>query len=374
MTLGWGTQQFAPASVKFTFQGRLIKATVQGGTKVSSEPDDSYYVRKARERIINQLITDSLVSDSEIVRLPGGAVALSLTPEREESLFKDVYRLAQEMKETLRKARRGRVSEFSRRSRHRVIDLVNTLRPDAKGLFLTVTYRRNMRDFALAKEHQIKLCKWLRYHFPQCSILWRMERQRRGAIHFHLLVFGVEFIAAKVLTAYWQKMTGDDSYPDIEPIQNQRKALFYVAKYMTKPNHSAHERSPLRDWRSMDLSFCHIWRKRPLPGSEKTFVGRWWGVVGRVNLPVAEKIEWQGEIVANSFFQFRRAASVKFPRLQRFGMRGFTLYADAHQWRLYWQYCEESLSRSIVYQSLEADAVRRRKLARRLERVRIPKC
>jgi hypothetical protein len=125
---------------------------------------------------------------------------------------------------------RGTVSEFSRRSRG--LRLVARLNPQASGLFLTVTYRRNMQDHVLAKKHLDKLTRWLKNHYPDGAFLWHVEYQARGAIRFHLLCFGVEFIEADKITKYWQKMTGDDSYPDLAQIENRCKASYYVSKYM----------------------------------------------------------------------------------------------------------------------------------------------
>ena len=234
-----------------------------------------------------------------------------------------------------------------------MLDLVNTLLDDLTGLFVTCTYRQNQMDYKAAKNHLKKVVKWLRYHYPESSCIWRMERQDRGAIHFHFIIFGVGFIPADALTAYWQKITGDDSYPDVHKIYNRRHALHYVAKYSAKPN-KAGLRIIGGGLPSMDLTPRHIGRKSYLKGFRRfnqpvkvrEFVGRFWGVSGRDKLPFAPSQTFAGRVVMRPFYEMRRGAAARYAHiLRRASPRGFSFYCDnSSKWADYWRYCLGSLT------------------------------
>jgi len=211
--------------------------------------------------------------------------------------------------------KRRAIADFSRKSRLRLLKLVSRLEKTASGLFLTFTYRANMQDHTDAKKHLDLLLRWLKYHHPEGAFLWRMEYQKRGAIHFHVIAFNVRRIEIQSLTQYWQELTGDNSYPDIETMHNRRRALYYVSKYVAK-----HESNNPSGFISE-------------PYSEKpAFFGRFWGVVNRKLLPFAARslIFLQGD--AKAFHDLRRYARRHYKRLSG-RLQGFTLLVgDAQQW------------------------------------------
>jgi len=173
----------------------------------------------------------------------------------------------------------------------------------------------------LAKRHLALLSKWLIYHFPAVACLWRLEYQRRGAIHFHIMALNVSYIDADKLTEYWQSLTGDDSYPDVKRIRSRRRVMSYISKYIAKMDQAG---SP--DAASEDSGFIN------LPYSEKPFVGRFWGVFNRKCLPLApeHKILICGQKQALS--NMRRYARRKWRGLSR-RIQGFSLFVnDSSQW------------------------------------------
>jgi len=91
-----------------------------------------------------------------------------------------------------------------------------------------------MQDHSEAKNHLDLLLRWLKYNYKEGAFLWRMEYQQRGAIHFHIIAFNVHRVEIEKVTKYWQELTGDDSYPDVETMHNRRKAVYYVSKYVAK--------------------------------------------------------------------------------------------------------------------------------------------
>lgn len=224
---------------------------------------------------------------------------------------------------SLKPAPRGAIVEFSRKSRMRLLQHTARLASAASGLFLTVTYRENIQDHQLAKYHLDLLLRWLKKHYSVGSFMWRMEYQKRGAIHFHIIALNVNFIPIETLTAYWQKMTGDDSYPDISSITSRRKVMGYVSKYIAKPQ--------VHDPTSEASGFIN------LPYSD--FIGRYWGIVNRKCLPLAVRRRLEISAADDCLFNtLRRYARHKWRKLSR-RFQGFTLFVDdALQWGALFDY------------------------------------
>jgi ribosomal protein L34 len=211
---------------------------------------------------------------------------------------------------------RGKITGFSKRSRTNLLRLVSRLRADVPSIFITLTYRQLMLDHVSAKAHLDLYLRWLKRRFPRSAILWRMEYQRRGAIHFHLIVFGATHLPARDATAFWQRITGDDSYPDIRLVTGSKKQLMaYVSKYIAKVE-------PGLD----NVSNSEIW------------TGRFWGVHNRRYLPFAPLVE-RSIISVRFFWSFRRVVRRylrRFPGLSSFLSRGsplgFSVFCDSGQW------------------------------------------
>jgi hypothetical protein len=211
------------------------------------------------------------------------------------------------------------VMGFSSKSRLNLLRLVSRLR-DVPALFITLTYRQNLTDHAAAKRHLDLALRWISRQLPRSAILWRMEYQRRGAIHFHLIVFDAYGLPLADFTAYWQRMTGDNSYPDVKYVQgNRRRILAYVAKYVAKPD-------------GLDSATNSEVLSQP---------GRYWGVFARRFLPLADVLVMH-IIHAGVLYDFRRLVrrylrgrvSGKFLGWLCVGSpMGFSLFVgDASQW------------------------------------------
>ena len=231
------------------------------------------------------------------------------------------------------RAHRARICAFSAKSRLRLLQVTARLKPDVSGLFITFTYRQNMQDHQRAKYHLDLMLRWLKYNYPQAAFVWRMEYQARGAIHFHILAFNVKFIDAQELTTHWQSVSYDQSYPDVERIQNRRKALYYVSKYTAKSARTpcAHALAALA-FSAPRLALLLVLLVQGgfiyVPYSEKSFwVGRFWGVVNRAALPFAPLTRAHVTTCAAAFHDLRRAAHHRFPRLRR-ALQGYTLFCD----------------------------------------------
>lgn len=116
----------------------------------------------------------------------------------------------------------------------------------------------------------------VRRAFPQTSIVWRMEYQERGAIHFHLLCFNLPYWSQKELQKTWEACTGESrSIVDIRLVHGARSVMAYVSKYIAKASQT--ELPTSLD----DVSYQH-------DCSEES-AGRFWGYINKELLPLGQK-------------------------------------------------------------------------------------
>ena len=170
---------------------------------------------------------------------------------------------------------RGRISGFSWRSRARLLKLCSKIsRPALSGaLFLTLTYPSTYSaDWCTWKRHLDSISKRIRRRYPRSSAIWKLEFQKRGAPHFHLMVFGTSYMAHDWIATAWYEVVGshDERHRaagiEVRRVHKPSQALAYAAKYVAK-----------------------------VSGREiATEAGRYWGVLGRESLPV-DSLEWRLE-------------------------------------------------------------------------------
>lgn len=146
---------------------------------------------------------------------------------------------------------RGVITGFSAASRKRLIDLVNLWRNTDDMVFVTLTYHNDWsEDWRDWKRQLDNFIKRLRYHYPDARGVWRLEYQKRGAPHFHLMIAGMPDLLQGIIkdvTEWWGEIAHAESeYHGLyatkcERIQNRRKANYYVSKYVAKIEENAPE-------------------------------------------------------------------------------------------------------------------------------------
>jgi hypothetical protein len=209
--------------------------------------------------------------------------------------------------------KRGKVGGFSRAARRRLLELLASLNRNALPflpLFLTLTYpgeySLNPADW---KRDLDVFLKRLRRAYPDAAAVWKLEPQKRGAPHYHLLVFGVEQIPHSWLRQAWYEVVGSGDARHllagtrVERVKSWRGVMSYAAKYLGKVETMA-------EW--------------------PDYVGRWWGVSGRGLLPILLYTQYLGR---GAFYAFRR---VMYHYLKRRGVNmrkraraGVTVFLDA---------------------------------------------
>lgn len=229
---------------------------------------------------------------------------------------------------------RGVVSEFSPASRNRLLKFFARLDAHAWAVFITLTYMQDFPSPAVAKTHLRAFEARLMYFAPGCSWVWRMEFQKRGAPHFHFVVFGLPFLEKKRVQEWWAEIIGapgERPFTRIEALKSRRKLTAYVSKYVAKVGGGVDGFNLLAYLQ--DGEFVH-----PVTGELSGSVGRWWGVGNRSKLPFAVQAVVVLSAAALPFlYQFRRAARHVWRGVSRRPEQGFSLFVgDARRWLDFW--------------------------------------
>lgn len=184
-------------------------------------------------------------------------------------------------------ARRGKVTQFSRQSRGRLLELLASINQPAlraMPLFLTLTYPAVYpQDGAEVKRHLDVFLKRLKRELPYAAAIWKLEYQTRGAPHFHILLFGVTYLHHYWLAKCWAGVvaSGDKRHiaagTSVEQVKSWRGVMWYASKYLAKVD----------------------------AGQVQDGCGRFWGVMSRELLPI-EIIECALTFAA--FYRARRVA------------------------------------------------------------------
>jgi hypothetical protein len=170
---------------------------------------------------------------------------------------------------------RGAVHGFSRQSRSRLLKTVAKIdrAASARALFVTLTYPLSSgTDFTTCKRHLNAWSMRFKRRYAHGSFVWRLELQKNGSPHFHLLVYGVPFMPHEWVANSWFEVvaSGNEFHlkagTEVRRVVSAKAALSYAAKYVAK-----------------------------LPESEDVATeGRVWGVIGRRNIPI-RVISWELE-------------------------------------------------------------------------------
>jgi len=174
-------------------------------------------------------------------------------------------------------------------------------------IFVTLTYPGEYpQDPVLCKKHLKALRKRLQREFEPFAAFWRLGIQKRGAWHFHLLLFvgpsfGTIYELRRFISSSWYEVTGKVSEGHlragtrVETIRRWREATSYVERYMAKP-----EEFP-----------------------EGLQTGRIWGVWNENLLPV----QWEKvEVSPRDAFKIRRIYRMLAKRKGSGSLRGITVF------------------------------------------------
>lgn len=151
---------------------------------------------------------------------------------------------------------RGKIKQFSWDSRRRLMrKLAETVR-GRHPLFITLTYPGTFpTDPEKWKRDFDTIWKRLERRFPQACGIWKLEAQRRGAPHFHLLVWNIDYKKTVFwIKQAWYEVVGscDERHlragTRVEAIRSWNGVMMYAAKYMGKIETCQGWESPGRFW------------------------------------------------------------------------------------------------------------------------------
>lgn len=160
--------------------------------------------------------------------------------------------------------KRGKVRIFSARSRSRLIQTLCQFATDRLPpgiLFETLTYPRHYSP-SPAQWHA-DLDDWANRFVaenPGAFFVWKLEFQKRGAPHFHLLIFGVPW-TPKLLEqlqlkwrSWWYEIVGSSDRrharrgAHLEVVASVAQVVRYTSKYVGKPDESIRADGTGRIW------------------------------------------------------------------------------------------------------------------------------
>jgi hypothetical protein len=170
---------------------------------------------------------------------------------------------------------RDRVRGFSRTSRTNLLRRLASINRTAfKGfrgrmIFVTLTYPKQYpEDPELCKRHLKALRKRLQREYGSFAAFWRLGIQKRGAWHFHLLLFlgpsiGLIDKLRHSISSSWYEVTGNISEgylragTRVVAVKRWKQATSYVERYMAKPEEFPEGLQTGRIW--------GIWNEELLP-------------------------------------------------------------------------------------------------------------
>lgn len=239
-----------------------------------------------------------------------------------------------------RSGRRGRVSgpELSRWSRRRLQKLLARVE-GREGEWLrlwTLTYppERTPERIGEAKAQLRAWLKRMMRRYPGLVVVWRLEPQKNGRPHFHLVTWGAYIHHAEAWEA-WREVTGsrwNRAFVYVQAVRAWKRAAQYITKYVGKevwawweggdgegpPSAGGSASAAAADGggRVASLDLCAYWAE----------AGRLWGVERRCLLPLGEL-----EVVKmglRAFYRLRRAARHCWRGVGGRRYSGFSLFTD----------------------------------------------
>jgi hypothetical protein len=180
-------------------------------------------------------------------------------------------------------AKRGAVTEFSAKSRRRLVRLLATMKrtQTAYTMALTMVYsdgddvlalcRMVMESFKVMTRRLANVSQ-----FASVSGVWKREYHKSGVVHYHLILFGLEDATLRAAFHEWMVRKWND----------------LLGPHLSKEKQENH-----RWWhaRSQNMeavkNFSYFAKYVGVPEESGALTGRWWGCFNKSELPVAAKAE-----------------------------------------------------------------------------------
>jgi len=148
------------------------------------------------------------------------------------------------------RGKRNRIERFTRTSRRALWKLLTRFRYSLmkSGSFVTLTYHNNYpEEPSEYKTHLHRFLDDVKRVYPEILYIWKLEFQKRGAPHFHIMFFFPKHSENEfdsyfnlIINKIWSKYRGCQCIHCaahsvlIEPILSYKKTCRYVSKYIAK--------------------------------------------------------------------------------------------------------------------------------------------
>lgn len=271
--------------------------------KIASEAGRTEWEVSKGERMANHTLVNDHISPQRKILVKYCRHANLISIEKKKEI--EFETVKKENKEEL-KEKRGKIIEFTRRSRRRLMNLMAMVIKIVLPIFVTLTFPDNHPGIKGGSRYRENFMKRLKRKYPGVGYIWRMEIKRRKsgdnkgtyAAHYHLFLWNVPFEEAiRTLPSMWSSVCGvKDTYHDmygceVERIESTRKVMGYAAKYMSKIEDN-------------DIL--------------KEGIGRVWGYGGKVPLDPGEQVEITQEESYIIMRYLRRCTNMKHKGIRKF--------------------------------------------------------
>jgi len=226
-------------------------------------------------------------------------------------------RVIEEVEKIKRQGNKHNITHFSAHAKSNMLYTVAKIRRDCLPSFVTLTYpkiydsdckawKRDLHNFILR----------LNRAFPEVAGIWKLEPQKRGAPHYHLLVWNISCSDLQDYVPYaWHDIAGDGdslhlawhlgqlgdkNINCVQEVTTQKSMYRYVLKYVSK--------SSMEGWQN---------------------VGKWWGVFFRERLPFGKEVVF--EIGDSDVVQVMRYIR-RFTGRDSWNNQSRQMCCDANQW------------------------------------------
>lgn len=150
-----------------------------------------------------------------------------------------------------KRTKRGKIKKFSKNSKRRLGCVLARVKRK-QTYFITLTFKDNFQDGEKAKSYLDNLARAINKINSNIWFVWKFEYQKRGAIHFHLIVGGCGYRQAYYLfKKYWVH-----GFVDVKTAN--KLDYQYFSKYILKQ-----------------------------PNISSSHTGRFWGIVNRTKFMLA---------------------------------------------------------------------------------------
>lgn len=211
--------------------------------------------------------------------------------------------------------KRGKVTRFSAASRRRMLYTLGKIQRAKLPLLVTLTYPLAFpADGARWKSHLRRWYQRLERKVPGVGCIWKLEPQKRGAPHFHLLIWGLDGVPLAEFRSWasksWYQVVGSEDEKHlragtrVEIVRDRNGMMAYASKYLGK----VLEDGDLQGW------------DQP---------GRFWGVKGADNIPWADLFTCAvsyGQAV--KLLRYMR----RYIRCKRGGLPGLSILTNPDYW------------------------------------------